>query len=233
MGKTAMSTGEHWHRSETVALRQALQDTQEKLRAKEVECAEAQHDLAEVHHRIANSLQLVVTFLQRQASSIPPSQVKDSLQSSIARVQAVARLHRQFQKRTSGTQLELGPYLATLLEDLAASTGARCTVHADGIAVDERLGLNLAIASNELIVNAAKYGAGEDGIADVAIKCWRDSRRNLCVEVQDQGPGFAEQHANRSSLGLSFVRAIVAQHKGNLLIENKGGTCVTMVVPPV
>lgn len=232
MGKF-IRVGDSWHDTETKALRESLHEAQFKLAHKEAELIRAQQDFAESHHRIANNLQIIISFLQMQSRSAPQSQLQAGLHSAVTRIEAVARLHAQLRRQVVGSELDFGEYITRLGADLGASTGARCTVRADPILLSEQLCVDLAIAVNELAINAAKYARGEDGVADIEISCSRDDGQGLSVMVRDHGPGLPDgfDQAKKISQGFSFVRAIVAHHKGQLLIENDAGARLIIRLP--
>ena len=232
MGKSNMA-GESWHDAETRALRESLHEAQTKLRTREAELAKVQQDFAESHHRIANNLQIIMSFLQMQARSTPQADLKSSLRTAVTRIEAIARLHAQLKRQASTSHMDFGEYITRLAQDISASTGMRCTVQAVSTALPEQLCVDLAIAVNELAINAAKYGKKGDGAAQVEISFSRDDKAGLCIMVRDHGDGMPDgfDKAGKAAHGLSFVRAIVGHHKGQLLIENDGGACATIRVP--
>ncbi|MDB5188370.1 MAG: hypothetical protein JWO50_890 [Candidatus Kaiserbacteria bacterium] len=239
MGSVAID-GSGWKNAEAQALRQSLQESLASLRTREAELtqcrgqlARAEREIAETHHRITNNLHLIIAFLRIQERATAPNGLKESLISAITRIEAVARLHRQFRKNPSSLPLDFGAFVGALARDLSASLGVRCAVFAQPVEVSEALAVDLAIAINELAVNAAKYGCSPDGIADIEIACCRDDKRSLCITVKDRGPGIPAQPVPRpkGSLGLSFVQAIVSQHGGDVLTENNNGAQVTIRIP--
>lgn len=111
------------------------------------------------------------------------------------------------------------------------------------IEVDETLYIRMM---DNLISNAISYGK-EGGTITVTL---RREKEGLCGTVQDDGIGIAKEHlphiwerfyrvdksrtdGNHSGLGLSMVKWIVEEHRGEITVESKEGegTIFTYVFP--
>jgi two-component system phosphate regulon sensor histidine kinase PhoR len=106
----------------------------------------------------------------------------------------------------------------------------------------------LVRVAENLIENAIKYGAREDGQpSTVEIKLAGDGRE-ACFSVRDHGPGIAPEHLPRlterfyrvdagasrakggTGLGLAIVKHIVARHRGRLSVQSNPGDGATFKV---
>ncbi len=110
--------------------RTAERKTAELLRQKDIL-------LQEMHHRVANSLQIIASILLIKARTVQSDETRLHLQDAHRRVMSVAAVQQQLQASEPGATVELGPYLTRLCEALAASMiGDRrpisLTVHAEG-----------------------------------------------------------------------------------------------------
>ncbi len=103
----------------------------------------------------------------------------------------------------------------------------------------------LVRVAENLIENAIKYGARDDGSpSGVEIELERESREAALI-VRDRGPGISPEHLPRlterfyrvdagasrakggTGLGLAIVKHIVARHRGRLAIESSVGNGAT------
>ena len=97
--------------------------------------------LREVNHRVSNSLQIVASLLQIQATRTSNREVKDALNDANRRVSAVGQVHRRLYTSDDVQSVSLDQYLTVLVEDLQRSSGvhgaaASLTLTADPITVE-------------------------------------------------------------------------------------------------
>jgi two-component sensor histidine kinase len=186
----------------------------------------------ELDHRMANSLQLAADFLIFEFARISDPAARDALMTASARLSAVGQLHRFLSGHESRGPLDLEAYLAELGELVADSTGLSCTIEADPCRLPGGPAQLLAIAVNELAMNAAKhaYPAGAGGPLRVECRCG-DGR--LRLTVADRGRGLPEGFdVERSKgLGMTIVGAVVRQLGGVLTAASDGGAQFTLDIP--
>ena len=186
--------------------------------------------IQELNHRIANSLQLAADMLifEQLRSRDPIAQA--ALESSRARLVAVGELHRYLHDHASLATVDLHPFLAGLVTSIAATTGLRCKLQAEPLSVPGEMAQQLAMAVNEIAINAAKhaYGGKPGGRLDIS------SRRDGCdlvVIVRDEGPGLGDGGQRRGGLGMSIIAALIRDLKGSLTAQTDGGAKYTIRAP--
>jgi two-component sensor histidine kinase len=88
----------------------------------------------------------------------------------------------------------------------------------------------LALILNELITNAAKYGANARGEVRVRVRLTRDGSEYTLL-VEDEGSGFEPASEGRRSSGLGLVRGLASQIGGAFEIERAEGARCTIRFP--
>jgi two-component sensor histidine kinase len=211
-------------------------DTAEILRSERdsarSELAQSERRLEELHHRIANNLQLVVAFLMQQSNRSPDERVRDALGVAMRRISTVGHLYRHLRDAASGETIDFGNFLYRLAADISASTGLHCTVDADSILLDGRTTADLAIIVNELAVNAKKHAYdGEDGSVSFHLARAADNRFSLTVA--DGGPGLPDGFDLKrpTGLGLKYALSVIERLDGELSAESGDGTRFTITLP--
>ena len=119
------SVGEDFWALLKSAVRQALDNAE--LRAakrkaeQEIVAAKERAEilLAEVNHRVANSLALVAALIRMQASLSEEPAVKVALSETQARITAIAGMHRSLFTSDDVRIVEMSRYLSTLVSELA------------------------------------------------------------------------------------------------------------------
>lgn len=199
------------------------------------EAAMRQRDLmaAEIHHRIRNSLQLVLSLLLLQARRLE-SEAAAPLRDAAARVATIAKVHRQLHEMGPELAGDIGAYLAGLASDVQASVGD--TARGRDFVLQLEPGVSLApdklpaigIVVTELLTNALKYGADP-----VTIGLRRDGDA-IEVVVEDGGAGFPEAFdpAQSRGLGMRVAMTLVRQLDGRLEVDRGApGARVVLRVP--
>jgi len=172
--------------------------------------------MREVDHRVKNSLSLVSSMLNLQASSSDSADTRAELDIANNRVAAIADLHALLHRSPDGDSVDA----ATLLESIVETT-AKASSEAIGFEVQvEPLMLTAAQANslgllvNELVTNALRHGfrAQEPGRVVVELKRYEDT---IAVRVSDTGGGLPEGFSPAQSKGLGMrVAAGAARHLG-------------------
>jgi two-component sensor histidine kinase len=192
--------------------------------------------LREVNHRVANSLALVSSFMHLQAHALSDPAAKQMLHDALARISAVAGVHRRLYTSSDVRSVEVNAYLEGLVEELGASASDRCVVQFSPVTsqvhvpTDRAVSLGVIVA--ELLTNAVKYaypsGAGE---VRVILTCPDDDSLQVCVE--DDGVGWSGEGAPQGSgLGTRIIRAMAQSLQAEVRYLAPGrGTCVVVKLP--
>ena len=77
--------------------------------------------LAEVSHRVANSLALVAALVRLQSNAVAESAAKEALNITEARIHAIASVHKRLYTSGDASFVELDAYLTSLLENIEAA----------------------------------------------------------------------------------------------------------------
>ena len=168
----------------------------------------------EIEHRVKNSLQLVISMLHLQASSVADENVRRQLDEASSRIAAVARAHQRLHQGGEARTIELSTYLAELCGDLAASVGA-CTIVPEltvRVQVSTDRAIPLALIVTELVTNAAKY-AYRDSYGPIRVGLAADATDGVRLSVADDGvglPGGFDPAISRG-LGMRIARALAQQ----------------------
>ena len=189
-----------------------------------------QSTTVELNHRIANSLQLVCSFLSLQERDVVEPAAKTALRAAASRVAAVAMVHRALLKG-EGKTVDLGALLSSLCTNAGAATGLSIVLDADSVTLPVDVAEGAAIVVNELILNAAKH-AYSGGAGEVLVSVRRAPSSEARITVADHGPGIPG-HGVRdgSGVGMTIMDAAVHRVGGSLSFDSRQGTRATLVIP--
>lgn len=198
----------------------------------EAELREAldQRDLliAEVNHRVKNSLQLVTSILAMEVRSSKSEDARRSLEAARARIQAIGTIHASLYEDGDVTSVQMDRYLHRFCEHLAVSVGAdarhiACEVDADAVRLPTNKAITLSLVVNELVTNAVKHAfdEGEPGKISISLKKTGFDRIVLIVSDNGKSDGDATP-PDRKGLGTRLITGSVAQ-LGGTMEQTRGG----------
>jgi len=120
----------------------------------------------EIHHRVKNNLQMIVSLLSLQSSHTSDAPTLAVFEDMEARVRAVAHVHEKLYASDDLTSVEIGDYLAALARELVAihatdPAGVNLEVDVHPTVLHIERAVPLGLIANELILNALKHGRCE------------------------------------------------------------------------
>jgi two-component sensor histidine kinase len=205
-------------------------------RRQELEVALAGRDLLarEADHRIKNSLQLTASLLTLQRSRLADSEACAALDDAIARVQAVAAIHRVLHDSADLHTVAFGRMLADLCQHVGA-LGSGITIRTEvdgGLPLDAERAIPLGLIVSELLTNVVRHAYPEGGPGDVNLRAGLVGEQ-IEIVVADHGTGFAPAAGDAPSLGTMIVRALARQIGAELEVASQPGrgTIVALRLP--
>lgn len=209
--------------------RRLLQQAQSSVAEKEVL-------LREVHHRLKNNIQTIISLLRTSARHWP-DEYQAAIRVAVRRMIAMVNVHEQLYRSPELAKLALGPYLDSIMRDVAIAEGAAnrridFQVQAEDIAIDLNRALPVGLIMTECLINIFKhaYPGGRTGAITVSLTRADDIAR-LCV--RDDGVGLTpSMTSTRASLGLDLIETLAAQIGGHAVTRALArGTEVTVEFP--
>ena len=179
----------------------------------------------EIEHRVANSLQFVSSILRLQGRQVPED-VAEHFEMAAHRVGAVARVHRHLLDEENVAYVSALAYITRLSEDLADILGVSVAVTGEEAQLTTKTIQSVGLLLNELVTNAAKYGAGTITVSFSATKS--DCKLSVCDEGKGLPPGF--DFAAQKGLGIKIIDVLAKQLGGGVTIGSNNGRGTFLVV---
>lgn len=188
--------------------------------------------LQEVHHRVNNNLQLIISLLNLQGSRTDDVSLKDYLKEAVSRVQTIAMVHQMLYKSEDFSRINLKYYLQDLVKSLLKENVDNLKMDFTDIICSTNTCIQVGMIMNEIILNALKYAYNfEDKnkkfLCKSNIEKQQDQADRLHIKFKDYGKGIdlEIENTNRESLGFKIINTLVEQRNGELKIYNDDG-CV-------
>ena len=192
--------------------------------------------LKEINHRVKNSLQVVVSMLQLQASAVGDPVLSERLNEASSRVLTVGRAYERLAYETDDERIDLVEYLKQIVQDLETAV-APCKLHFDApeqIQFAAERAILVGLIVNELVSNAAKYAYPDRSGGSIWVRLGPTEKNAVLLSVRDEGVGLPVGFDTASSkrLGTRLVTALASQLNAQLIRPSRAvGTELTLLVP--
>lgn len=189
--------------------------------------------LQEIHHRVKNNLQIVISMLNLQARHVEDPTAVDVMRALRSRVRSMSILHERLYQHNDLEEIDLEEYFLGICEMLYAAYGismGRVALELDipPTKVDVDTAITLGLIVNELVSNTLKYAfpGGEQGLLHIALK--QHDEVQYTLTVQDNGRGlpedFYQKQQHNQSFGLKLVQSLSKKLDGSIRFYNNNGT---------
>jgi two-component sensor histidine kinase len=192
--------------------------------------------LREIHHRVKNNLQIIISLLNLQSRYIKDEKTRQALRESQNRVRAMSHVHEKLYQSPDITKIELDSYIRFLGDSLFQFYGMRgkgiiLTTRIQDIHIGLETAIPIGLIVNELISNSLKHAFPEGRGGVISITIQRQDGM-LAIGYSDNGVGMPEgfDWRNAGSLGLRLVILLVEQMDGTIERDPRAGTAFTIIV---
>jgi two-component sensor histidine kinase len=190
--------------------------------------------LQELHHRVANSLQIIASVLMQSARKVQSEETRSHLFDAHQRVMSVASLQQQLAASRAG-DVQLRPYLTTLCESIGASMirdhdQLSLEVRADDGTMTADTSVSLGLIVTELVINALKHAFPNDRKGKILVD-YKTHASNWTLSVTDNGVGMPTQPGSaKAGLGTSIIEALTKQLGASISVAGANpGTKVSIM----
>jgi PAS domain S-box-containing protein len=186
--------------------------------------------LREIHHRVKNNLQIIISLVNLQMRQIDDQRLKQVMAETQNRVRAMSLVHEKLYQSESLSKIDLSEYTQFLTTQLFAYYGIdsrriRLDIDIGKIMVDINIAIPLGLIINELISNALKHAFPSGRKGTITITRLYD-KEVLTLVIRDDGIGLPPDldWKNPESLGLRLVNSLIDQLDGTIELGKEKGT---------
>lgn len=183
--------------------------------------------LQEIHHRVKNNLQVIISLLRLQKSDADEI-LSEKLNESITRISSIALVHEKVYNTENLANIKLKDYVESLANDIITSFSYEnkptLTVNSSVENIDLKPLVPLALIFNELITNSLKHGLKniKNGCIEINIS---DKGNQLHLTYHDNGVWI--ENKEKSNFGLSLIETFTEQLDGSYTRKTDNGTTYT------
>ncbi len=186
--------------------------------------------LKEIHHRVKNNLQIIISLINMQSSEINDTSVLNSFREIQNRVVSMSLIHQSFYQSNSLSEIDFSHYIKRLAENLFRIFGIKkdrieLFIDTAGINISIDTAIPLGLLINEVFSNSLKHGfeVGSSGRMFIEL---RKSEGDYILRIGDNGCGLPAgiQPGKTNSLGMTLIKMLCDQIDGEITLNNENGT---------
>jgi len=209
------------------------QSLEELLHEKDRLLEEKEWLLKEIHHRVKNNLQIVMSLLNTQSAYIENDAALVVIRENQHRVYAMSLIHQKLYQSENVALIDIPVYISELVDYLRSSFDThhiRFELDIAPVKLDVAQTVPMGLILNEAVTNAIKYAFPDSRSGLITVTLRPTGGHYLALTIKDNGVGLPEgMDINQTdSLGMSLMQGLSRQLEGSFLLENKHGLTITI-----
>jgi two-component system, sensor histidine kinase PdtaS len=197
--------------------------------------AEKEWLIKEVHHRVKNNMQIIISLLNAQAEFLENPFALSAIMESRERMQAMALIHKRLYLSNEDTLINMRSYVREMVDylDSGFSNAGNISfqIDVDDIGLDIAQVVPLGLIINEAITNAVKYAFPDGRSGSIRIELLRRTDDHISMNISDNGVGSPKGSAigDSNSFGIQLMRLFAEQLEGELSFETDRGLSISLI----
>ncbi|MBP7167072.1 MAG: PAS domain-containing protein [Bacteroidia bacterium] len=193
--------------------------------------------LREIHHRVKNNLQIIISLFNLQTSYVTDDNAYKALKEGQDRIKSMALIHERFYQTDGLSRIDFDDYIKRLAENLMQSfrlnaSKVSLVIHAEKISLDIDTAVPCGLIINEIVSNSLKHAFKGDRKGEILIELKQTEPDKFLLIIGDNGVGMPEGFTleTSDSLGIQLIQALTDQLEGKMLVENEPGNGVKYII---
>lgn len=191
--------------------------------------------MKEVHHRVKNNLQMVISLLNSQSAYLSSEDAVAAIKGSQRRMQAMSLIHQRLYEKDQAT-IDMRNYISDLVDYLKDSFDCErvtFTLNLDPLILDVSKAVPVGLILNEAITNSLKYAFPGDHAGYILVSL-KSTPLEVELRIADNGIGLAigNEETAKKSLGMSLLKGLTTQLGGTYAISGERGVEIIIRFSP-
>ncbi len=185
--------------------------------------------MTEIHHRVKNNLQTVVSLLESQSVYLQDGALS-AIRDSQSRIHAMSLIHQKLYLSSGNlTKIEMSAYMRELINDLKQAFDAGrilFSLDLSTVWLDVSQAVPIGLITNEAVTNSMKHAFTGQSDAAIDVRMCESSPGIFFLKISDNGIGLPPNLdiPKAGSLGLQLIQGLADSLEGSLQIYSDRGT---------
>ena len=187
--------------------------------------------LKEIHHRVKNNFQIVLSLLNLQKSYIQNDDFLDLFRESQNRVFSMSLIHEKLYKSNNLLKIDFNKYVKELIRHLyivyrVSYNKIKFLVDINEVFLKLTYAIPCGLIINEIVSSSLKYSLADIENGDLKVKLDITDDKEVVLEIKDNGNGIltVSDNPDENKLSLKLVETMSNQINGNFEIKDDNGT---------
>ncbi len=193
--------------------------------------------LREIHHRVKNNLQIIISLFNLQTSYVQDENAYKALKEGQDRIKSMALIHERFYQTDGLSKIDFDEYMRKLSENLLRSAGMGpdkvvLKIQAERISLDIDTAVPCGLIINEIVSNSIKHAFKDGRVGEISIDLQSIENDKYRLTIADNGIGMSTGVTVESmdSLGIQLIQALTDQLEGTMNMESAPGKGVKYTI---
>lgn len=190
--------------------------------------------IKEIHHRVKNNLQVVMSLLNTQANYTNNEVAVSAIRDSQNRMQSISLIHQKLFQSDQVASIDIQSYIVDLMKFLCDTfhytQRIKFEFNIPSISFDIAQAMPLGLIINEAMTNIIKYAFPNDEIGLVKIDLVEIEPGYFSFTITDNGIGLPPRFDLEKSrtLGMTLMKGLSQQIDGEIAITSGHGVSVNV-----
>jgi two-component system, sensor histidine kinase PdtaS len=209
---------------------------QKLINQKEKLLEEKEWLVKEIHHRVKNNMQIVMSLLNTQSAYLENDALA-AIRDSQHRMQAMSLIHQKLYQSENTTSINMPAYIMDLINYLEESYNVNNQIRiysdVENIDLDVAQAVPVGLILNESITNSIKYGFPDKNQGTIQIVMKHLENGHLLLSVSDNGIGLKDDFSANSnkSFGMNLIHGLTKQLSGSITVTSLPGLKIEITFP--
>lgn len=177
--------------------------------------------IQEIHHRVKNNLQVIVSLIHLQSNQIKDELLEGVFKSFESKIETMAMVYKMTYSQGSLLNINLSEFINTYIDFVLnkykkneVNVSLNINLFQNTVNIDTAISLGLLL--NEILTNAIKFSYSNTCPSQISIQLKDDGQHNFDLKIGDNGKGIPKEVLanDQESLGLFLIHDLIDQLDG-------------------
>ncbi|MCF6402801.1 tetratricopeptide repeat protein [Chitinophaga filiformis] len=182
--------------------------------------------LKEIHHRVKNNLQVIISLLNTQSRYLNNKDALDAIRNSQQRMYSMSLIHQRLYQTDNLSKIDMRWYIPELIgymkDGHEAGNNTEFIVNCEHIELEVVQAVPLGLILNEAVSNSLKYAFPGERKGVITVSLQMDHDKNCQLSISDDGVGIKDlnEALESDSLGMRLMQGLSDQLDGVFSLRN-------------
>jgi two-component sensor histidine kinase len=181
--------------------------------------------LKELHHRVKNNMQIIISLMRLQNEKINDFASKQAFIECENRIQSMALVHQCLYKSQDISTIDVSIYLNDLVKYIfSGQHKIKYSLYIEKINLTLDKIIPLGIVINEILTNSIKYAFNDLQNGTVSLTLAKFENNKHILTITDNGKGFDTRlvvKTESNSIGLELIKSLIEQIDGEIELKSQ------------